>query len=425
MGTSPSPPPAPTNPKRSVLSVLAVPDFRRLWVADVVSDAGSFITFIALAVYVHELTGTAIAVGFALALRAIPWFTIGPIAGTIADRMDRRVIMVTCDLARAGLVLALPFTDTAGQAYAIAFASGIFGPIFRPARQALIPSVVSREEYVRALALGEVSHQVLHTIGPALGGATVLAVGARNAFFIDAVTFIFSAVLVLRIGVRGAVRGRPAGLGDVGRDLVEGARILWRDKILRSLVPARALMLLGFEGAVAALVVYVSDDLGRGAGTYGIVLGASGLGTAIVTVLLARRGTAASRTVPLLFSAAGPAALVLVALRPGLPGLLAVMFAVGAAAAGTALYVNTTLAERTPDEARGRVFGLSAAVIEVGDVSGTLMVAALADAMGASGGIALGGIIGAGIGFAVLVPAIPGLRRFDAERAAAADTPRA
>ncbi|MGH2726725.1 MAG: MFS transporter, partial [Actinomycetota bacterium] len=143
--------------KPSVFAVLAHRDFRRLWLADVISDAGSFITFIALAVYVHDLTGEALAVGFALGLRAIPWFTIGPIAGVIADRVDRRLMMVVCDLARAGLVVLLPFTDTVGQAYAISFASGLFGPVFRPARRALIPTVVPGEQFVQAVALGEVT----------------------------------------------------------------------------------------------------------------------------------------------------------------------------------------------------------------------------------------------------------------------------
>ncbi|MCI0344245.1 MAG: MFS transporter, partial [Chloroflexi bacterium] len=303
--------------KPSVFAVLAHRDFRRLWLADVVSDAGSFITFIALAVYVHDLTGEALAVGFALGLRAIPWFTIGPVAGVIADRVDRRLMMVVCDLARAGLVVLLPFTETAGQAYAISFASGLFGPVFRPARRALIPTVVPEKEFVQAVALGEVTHQVMHTVGPALGGLAVLAVGARNAFFLDAGTFVVSALLVIGVATRGTLRGRPAGLADVRRDLVEGGRHLFGDRLLRSVVLFDSVVLLGYAGTYAAMVVYVRETLGRGAGSYGVLLGAGGLGTALGALLLARRGTRVRRGPALGAAALGSAALGLLAFEPG------------------------------------------------------------------------------------------------------------
>jgi MFS family permease len=400
-------------PKPSVLGVLAHRDFRRLWLADVVSDAGSFITFIALAVYVYELTGEAFAVGLALGLRAIPWFTLGPIAGVIADRVDRRVMMVVCDVARAALVALLPFTDTAGQAYAISFASGLFGPVFRPARRALVPTLVPREQFVQAVALGEVTHQVMHTIGPALGGLAVLAVGARNAFFLDSGTFLLSAVLVMGVAARGSVRGRPTGLDDVRRDLAEGGRFLFGDRLLRSIVLFDSVVLLGYAGTFAAMVVYVRETLGRSAGTYGVLLGASGLGTALGAMMLARRGKRVPRGPALGAAAVGSAALGFLALGPGFWPLLVLMFFVGATFSGTALYVETTVAERVPDVARGRVFGLTAALAECFDLIGALGVTALADGIGPGSAIAVGGLVAAGLGLAVLAPAARALRAHD------------
>lgn len=407
-----------TESRTSVLSILKFRDFRRLWFADVISDAGSFITFIALAVYVHDLTGEAFAVGIAVGLRAIPWFTIGPIAGVIADRVDRRLMMVVCDLARAGLVALLPFTDTATQAYAISFASGVFGPMFRPARRALIPTTVPKPEFVRAVALSEVTHQVMHTVGPALGGLAVLAVGARNAFFLDAGTFLLSGVLVLGVGVRGAVRGRPTGFADVRQDLAEGGRFLFGDRLLRSVVLFDAVVLVGYSGLIAALVVYVRGSLERGAGSYGVLLGASGLGTALGAVLLARRGSKAPRGPALTAAAAGSAMLAVFALDPGFPALLLLMFAMGLTLSGTALYAETTVAERVPDAARGRVFGLSAALAEACAVVGALGVAAIADGIGAGPAIAVGGVAAAALGLAVLAPAARALRADDRRRLA-------
>ena len=78
----------------AIFAVLRDRELRALWYADWISDVGNFVTFIALAVYINRLTGSATAVGFALALRSVPWFTIGPVAGVLADRMDRRAVMI-------------------------------------------------------------------------------------------------------------------------------------------------------------------------------------------------------------------------------------------------------------------------------------------------------------------------------------------
>src|ERR671935_14450 len=107
----------------AIFGVLRSRELRALWFADWISDVGNFVTSIALAVYILSLTGRAAAVGLAIALGSVPWFTIGPFAGLLADRVDRRTLMITANLIRAGLVGALPFTREAWQAYALALAS--------------------------------------------------------------------------------------------------------------------------------------------------------------------------------------------------------------------------------------------------------------------------------------------------------------
>src|SRR5947207_5954494 len=116
----------------ALFGVLRDRELRSLWLADWISDAGSFVTFIALAVYVNQLTRSATSVGVALALRSIPWFTIGPFAGVLADRIDRRRVMIWMNLARAVLVGTLPFTHVVWQAYALSFASSVLAPVFGP-----------------------------------------------------------------------------------------------------------------------------------------------------------------------------------------------------------------------------------------------------------------------------------------------------
>ena len=402
-----------------VTSVLRLRDFRRVWIAEVVSDVGNFITFIALAVLIHDLTGKAFAVGIALALRSVPWFTLGPLAGVIVDRADRRVVMVVSDLARAGLVTALAFTHTAGQAYVIAFASGCFGPFFRPARQALLPTIAPGEDYVRALALSEIAHQSLHTIGPALGGLSVLALGAKHAFFLDAGTFVISAALVIGIGVRGATRARPAGLREVVADLKEGARFLGRERVIRSLVASRAATLFGAAGLTALLVSYVRDDLGRGAGSYGVALAVGGIGTVVLSVALARRGSAARRLPWLMLAAGSPVFYLAMAAKPGFAALLGLMLFEGALVTGLALYDDVVVAERTPDAARGRVFSLSGSSAEAAEFVGALAFTAMGDSLGVPVAMSIAGGVSAFLGLVALAPARGDLRADDERRLAA------
>src|SRR6266511_1597690 len=164
----------------SLFGILRNAELRAFWFSDWISDAGSFVTFIALAVYVNQLTGSPAAVGLALGLRSVPWFTLGPFAGVLADRMDRRALMVASNLIRAGLVACLPFVTEVWAIYAIAFASACFGPVFRSARSALLPSIAPRRELVPALAVIETTHQVLHTVGPALGASALLVPHVRE-----------------------------------------------------------------------------------------------------------------------------------------------------------------------------------------------------------------------------------------------------
>ncbi|MGH2830918.1 MAG: MFS transporter [Actinomycetota bacterium] len=401
---------------RDVFGILRNRDFRRILAAEVVSDVGNFVTFVALAVRVHDITGTTLAVGFAFALRAVPWFTLGPVAGVFVDRADRRVVMVVSDLARAALVTVLAFTNSVGQLYLIAFLSGCFGPFFRPARHALLPVVAPGDQYVKALAVAEIAHQSLHTVGPAMGGLAVALVGARRAFLLDAVTFLVSAALVVGVRVRGAVGTRPTSVAEVGRDLAEGARTVWRDRILRSLFAARCMWILGEAGVLALLVSYIRDDLGRSGSAYGFALAVGGAGTAIVAFVLAKLGPRTRRVRWMAVGVVSQALFVGVAFRPGFAALLGIMAAEGAIIGGWALYDDVITAEHVPDAMRGRVFALSGSTGQLADFVGSLGLAALGEAIGVSAGIAISGALASVLGLALLAPALAALRAEDAAR---------
>jgi NRE family putative nickel resistance protein-like MFS transporter len=385
----------------SVFAVLRHRELRALWFADWINDAGNFVTFIALAVYINKLTGSATAVGLALALRSIPWFTIGPVAGVFADRMDRRRVMIVCSLIRAVFVGLLPFTREPWQAYALSFGSSIFGPIFRPARSAFLAQVAPQDRLVPALAVVETTHQVLHTVGPALGGLAVLAFGARNAFFVDAASFVVAAGFVMTV----QPRGKPTGeRRSTLHDLQEGIREIFMAPAVRTYALLNAAIALGFAGVLALLVVYFRDVLNRPGGQYGIVLSVAGLGTVLASLAIASRDRGHSRSPWAVAAPLGVGAFALAWFNPSLFWLTPIALVSGLADAGADIPMTATIAETLGDRVRGRVYAATESMYQLAAAAGSLAFAWLGDVgrLGPARAVALAGATGCLLSLAVL-----------------------
>src|SRR5262249_42538474 len=152
------------------------------------------------------------------------------------------------------------------------------------------------------LALTETTHQVLHTVGPALGGLAVLIVGARHAFFFDAASFVIAAGFVTTVRPRGGPQRERTGTAT---DLRGGARAPFTASAVRTYTLINAAINLGFSGVLALLVVYVRDVLGGPGGEYGLILSVAGLGTVVTSLAVAARDDRHSRTPWAIVSIAG------------------------------------------------------------------------------------------------------------------------
>jgi len=387
----------------SLFGILRNAELRAFWFSDWISDAGSFVSFIALAVYVNQLTGSPAAVGLALGLRSVPWFTLGPFAGVLADRMDRRALMVASNLIRAGLVACLPFVTEVWAIYAIAFASACFGPVFRSARSALLPSIAPRRELVPALAVIETTHQVLHTVGPALGGLVVLVAGARWAFFVDSASFVAATFLLVGI----PSRGRPVAAARrlVRHDLRDGIRRLFATPAAWSWAVLEIPLALGGSGVIALLVPYVRENLGRPGGEYGIVLAAAGLGTVLSSLAIASRDARHSRAPWGLASVLSLAAFLAVLGHPSFLVLLPIAFVSGLGEAGIGIPMSATLAETLPDDVRGRAYSVVNSMVELAAAVGSIGFAWLgeSDRLGVVAALALAAGTGTALGLVLLL----------------------
>jgi MFS family permease len=201
--------------------VLKLPEFRKLFTAQAISDIGDGMTFMALLLLVNELTHSPAALAVLSIAVAVPSMVGGVIAGAYADRLDRRRIMIVSDTVRAGLVLVFVVAGTVERLpilYVVAFLQAAVGTLFSPSRGALIPKVVPREGLMAANALGQLSRMIGGLLGTGLTGVIFALSGAAwPVFVLDAATFAASVLIVLRVdpalgrvteGIRPAPRAR-------------------------------------------------------------------------------------------------------------------------------------------------------------------------------------------------------------------------
>ncbi len=266
------------------------PRFRRLWLAQLISEIGDW--FYSLAVYdlLLALTNSGKAVAWSIIIQTLPWFLMTPLAGHIADRFSRRRLMIIADIARGFVVLGLLLVRSRPEVwlvYLLLFAEVIFAAVFEPARNALLPNITSEDELLRANALSSATWSFALTVGAGLGGAAMALFGRDLAFIMNSFSFFASAFLVARIVVREihleptqATGAQPA---SQARSLAEGAAYLRDNPKISVLVLAK--LGLGCMGGMLALLVIFGERIfpiaGKGALAMGLLYGVRGIGAGI------------------------------------------------------------------------------------------------------------------------------------------------
>ena len=347
-----------------------------LFAAQIVSLAGSGLTTIGLALFAYQFVGGASAtavIGNALTLRILAFLVFSQPAGVLADRVDRKRILIAADLVRFGLLAFFPFVTAVWQIYALIFAVNAVTAFFTPTFEASLPSVVGGKRYVKALSLSRVAVDVEAVASPALAGLIVAYASVRWLFWFDALTYLVSALLVLAATVPRVVTTVAAlSPSTLFGELTHGSRILLGEPSLR-----RALLLSVAEAtagaaAIVVTVAYVEGDLGRSATAFTLVMAGLGLGSTVTALLLGRATRrferhaaggalhAARHAWPSRALLAGGAALSL-SLLPGelVPplALFAMLWVLnGAGQALVAISSSTLLAEHTAERERGRVY---------------------------------------------------------------------
>jgi len=383
--------------------------YRPLWIGQIVSNLGDTIHYVALVVLLFRLTGSG-AVLAALALAQIAaTLTMGPIAGVIVDRFDRRGVMVAADLARATLAASLAFTANAPIAIALAVGMAACGVPFGPAARALLPALVDHDALLAANTVGWSTEQATQIIAAAGAGGLLLAFGTTPAFLFNAATFVFSVAMLLRL--RG--RFRPGGAeGERDRergfwaDARDGLRYARRDAFVGPLLLVQALASFATGGTAALLVVLSTRHLRLQPTQFAWLLLAIGIGALVGPFLLPRLLGADPRLVfwPYVWRGVGD---ILLGTMTALPVALVVLVAYGIGTATGAVTYSTVLQQRVPDAMRGRVFATLDVVWAAGEIASIGVAGYVSDRIGIAAVYIGGGVILAlagGIGLLRVVP---------------------
>jgi len=370
------------------IAPLREPRYRALWVAGIFSNLGSFFQTVAASWLMKELTdSSATWVGLMIASNLLPLLFLALISGVVADMFDRARVMLVSQVAM-GLAAAAMAVFTAldlitpGLLLSLGLLLGVAQAFNLPAAQALVPDLVPRGMVASAVALNSAAFNVARAVGPALGGLVVATVGPEMGFAINAVSYVGVVVVVamlVRTQSPGSARSSALSIANSVGVSIRYARFT---PVFRRLLALVALFAIT-SSVVQAVLPNRTEELGGGEATYGILLGAMGVG-ALVAALTRSRFTAAAgvRALPMTIAGFGLSGIV-VGWAPWTGVALGGMAGAGMCWVWTLTTLNTSTQLMSPEWVRGRAMSLYLLAFSGISPLGSILSGALADRVGA------------------------------------------
>lgn len=371
---------------------LARPGFRRFLAARTISQWGDTFNSVALVILVYRLTGSGLKVGATVVFEVAPVLAFGFLAGALVDRLPRRRVMIAADTGRALMAAALVVSHTnLAVIYAAAFGLSAFTVFFNPAAASVVPALAGDDNVVgtnSAVWSAAVLSQI--ALAPAAGGLVALA-GAGPAFAINAASFAASGALLVKLPLPAR---SPAAPSRHLHDITEGLRTIRQSRFLRTLAAVQVLAALSAGATSALLVVLAERHLHVGAGRFGLLIGATGVGAGLGPLVLGRVVRDIRRPGwlfgPYLLRGAVDFTLAATSSFPVALGALSV-YGVGTST-GNVTY-NSILQTVVPDRLRGRVFAFFDIVWQTGRLASIAGGGLIADHLGVTAVYLLGGAL--------------------------------
>ncbi|WP_046733600.1 MFS transporter [Streptomyces humi] len=388
-------------------------DFRRLWVSGLVSNFGSFLTFVALPVQIKDLTGSATAVGAIGAVELLPLILFGLYGGALADALDKRRLILWTEagqglLSAALLVNALLPHPAVWPLYAVAALSSALVSVQRPALDSLLPRIVAHDDLPAAAALNSFRWTVGGVAGPAVAGVVVAYAGLGWAYGADLVTFLVSVALTVPIAASPA--SHEAAKPSL-RAIAEGARYAWgRKELLGTYAIDLAAMFLAMPLAV---LPFLADELDAD-WSLGLMYASVPAGALLVSLVSGWTARVHRHGRMVVLSAA------LWGLAVAAAGAMANVWLVllflvvaGGCDMVSGIFRAAMWNQTIPDELRGRLAGIELLSYSVGPTLGQVRSGAMAGRFGVRTSVGAGGLLCVGA-VGLLALGLPALMSYDA-----------
>lgn len=378
----------------SMFRSLRVRNYRLFFFGQLVSLTGSWMQTVALAWLVLELTNSGVALGMVTAMQFLPMLLAGLSGGLIADRFDKRHILLVTQGAMAAVAIFLTIATWTGvvrmwMIYPVALLSGLLSTIDNPTNQAFIVELVGRRDIGNAIGLGSAAVQASRAVGPAIAGVLIASMGTEICFFIDALSYI--AAIVSLVAMRTGELQRSQRLHSMKGRTLEVVAYVWASAVLRSTTLIMAIVgMLAFQQTVV-LPLIARNTFGGNAETYGLLAAAVGLGSLAGALVAASRleptGTMLVRS-GMMFGAVT----VVAASAPSLVSMLAVLVLVGGTGVTFVATAKALMQLQSNSLIQGRVMALFVLAFLGTTPVGGPFVGLVSEHVGPRVGLGLGGV---------------------------------
>ncbi len=384
-------------PQVTPWQVLQQRDFGLFWLSLLFSAVGSQISTVAVAWQVYEITNSPFQLGLTGLFRALPVMILSLPGGVLADRMDRRKLLIITQSLAALLALALGLLTSTGEIrvwhiYTVTFLSGAVGIFDAPARTAMIPALVSAEQLASAYALNITWRQIATLGGPFIGGVVISVLGISPAYYIDAGSFL--AVIICLAFMRRQVKPAREEKESPLQSVRAGFNFIRENSVILGLMSMDTCV--QFFGAYRSMMpAFARDILGTGPAGLGALLGVPALGALAGSGMVLAAGNPRRKGrliigVTLLYTIG----LICFALSRSLTLSLLIVFCLGLVDAVGETLRDTLVQLTTPDRMRGRVKSFDQVFMSAGTYVGHAQMGTAAMFVGVPGALILGGCLG-------------------------------
>ena len=370
-------------------------DFRLFWLSLFISNIGTWMQMTAVNWLLYKLTQSPLQLGINGLFRSVPAITLGIFSGALADRYDRKKLLLTTQTLLGALALLLGVLDHSDNIrpwhiYTITFFSAAVGSCDGPSRQALFPSLIPRAVLPNAVALNSILWKGAALLGPMLGGIAISLIGTSGAFYANAASFlavIFALLLMHSHSIP------PKQTRHIVQEMKAGLSFVYSQEIILGVIIMEATSsIFGIDNAM--LTIFASDILGVGAHGFGLLQSARGLGAVIGSFVFITVGQRPSQGKILLISALlYGAGFAFFGLAPSFTVALLLLTSVGALDTIWASARSTILQWLAPDRLRGRVMGIFQLSNQGLNPLGQVETGLLVPVVGARAATVIGGMI--------------------------------